>query len=300
MPASGGTGILLRLRHRAEALAVWIVYLAIRTLPLDVASAIGGWLGRTFGPRLGPTRIARNNLSAAFPEKSASEIETIVRGMWDNLGRVAFEYPHLDRFRVFNGDGRIEVIGIEHFDALRDDGEPGIMFSGHLANWELLGPAAAARGAPLNLVYRAPNNPRLQWLFDLRRSGGARMLPKGADGAKEALKLLKNGAHFAMLVDQKMNDGVPAPFFGRNAMTAPALALFALRFRCPVLPARVERLGGARFRITVLPPMDFEWTGERQADVLAAMTKVNFVLEQWIRERPEQWLWLHRRWPDSE
>jgi Kdo2-lipid IVA lauroyltransferase/acyltransferase len=298
MPASGG-GILLRLRHRAEALAVWIVYLAIRTLPLDVASAIGGWLGRTFGPRLGPTRIARGNLSAAFPDKSSAEIEAIIRGMWDNLGRVAFEYPHLDRFRFFDGDGRIEVLGIERFDAMRDDGQPGIMFSGHLGNWELLGPAAAARGAPLNLVYRAPNNPRLQWLFDLRRSGGANMLAKGADGAKQALKLLRNGAHFAMLVDQKMNDGVPAPFFGRDAMTAPALALFALRFRCPVLPARVERLGGARFRITVLPPMEFTWTGDRHADVLAAMTKVNAVIEQWIRERPEQWLWLHRRWPDS-
>lgn len=299
MPASGGTGMLLRLRYRAEALAVRGVYLAVRALPLDMASAVGGWLGRTFGPRLRRTRVARSNLRSVFPDKSAAEIETIVRGMWDNLGRVAFEYPHLDRFRFFAGDGRIEVLGIERFDAMRDDGQPGIMFSAHLGNWELLGPAAAARGAPLNLVYRAPNNPRLQWLFDLRRSGGARMLPKGADGAKQALKLLKNGAHFAMLVDQKMNDGVPAPFFERNAMTAPALALFAFRFRCPVLPARVERLGGARFRITVLPPMEFEWTGDRHADVLAAMTKVNAVLEQWIRERPEQWLWLHRRWPDA-
>jgi Kdo2-lipid IVA lauroyltransferase/acyltransferase len=298
MPASGG-GFLLGLRYRVEALAVRGVYLAVRALPLDMASAVGGWLGRTFGPYLGPTRVARSNLRSAFPDKSAAEIEAIVRGMWDNLGRVAFEYPHLDRFQFYNSDGRVEVLGIERYDAMRDDGQPGIMFSGHLGNWELLGPAAAARGAPLNLIYRAPNNPRLQWLFDLRRSGGANMIPKGADGAKQALKLLKNGAHFAMLVDQKMNDGVPAPFFGRDAMTAPALALFALRFRCPVLPARVERIGGARFRITVLPPMEFSWTGDRHADVVAAMTNVNAILEQWIRERPEQWLWLHRRWPDS-
>ncbi|MGZ9092922.1 MAG: lipid A biosynthesis lauroyl acyltransferase [Rhodoplanes sp.] len=298
MPASGS--LMLRLRHRAEALAVRSIFLAVRALPLDMASAVGGWLGRTIGPRLRRTDVARRNLRSAFPDKSDAEIEAIVRGMCDNLGRVACEYPHLDRFRFFNCDGRIEIVGIEHFDAMRDDGKPGIMFSGHLANWELLGPAAAARGAPLNFVYRAPNNPRLQWLFDWRRLDGAKMLPKGADGAKQALKLLKNGAHFAMLVDQKMNDGVPVPFFGRDAMTAPALALFALRFGCPVLPSRVERLGGTRFRITVSPPMDFAWTGDRRADVLAAMTKVNALLEQWIRERPEQWLWLHRRWPNSE
>lgn len=298
MSASGTSALLLRLRHRIEALALRGVFLAVHALPLDVTSAIGGWLGRTFGPWLPMTAIARSNLHAAFPDKPAEEIESIIRGMWDNLGRVAFEYPHLDRFRSFNGGGRIEVVGAEHFEAMRDDGAPGIMFSGHLANWELMGLTAAVHGAPLNLVYRAPNNPRVQWLFDLRQSGDAKMVPKGADGAKQALKLLKEGAHLGMLVDQKMNDGVPVPFFGREAMTAPALALFAMRFRCPVLPGRIERLGGARFRITVLPPMEFTWTGDRHADVIAAMTKVNAILEQWIRERPEQWLWLHRRWPD--
>jgi KDO2-lipid IV(A) lauroyltransferase len=292
--------LLLRLRHRAEALAARSVFLAVGALPLDMASAMGGWLGRTIGPRLRRTDVARSNLLSAFPEKSQAEIEAIVRGMCENLGRVVFEYPHFERFRVFNGGGRIELVGEEHLDAMRDDGEPGIMFSGHFANWELMGLTAAARGAPLNLVYRAPNNPRLHWLFELRRSGDAEMLPKGAEGAKQAMKLLKSGAHLGMLVDQKMNDGIAVPFFGREAMTAPALALFALRFRCPVLPARIERIQGARFRITVFPPMDFTWSGDRHADVLAAMTKVNALLEQWIRERPEQWLWLHRRWPDSE
>jgi KDO2-lipid IV(A) lauroyltransferase len=292
--------MMLRLRHRAEALAVRSVFVAVRALRLDVASAVGGWLGRMIGPRLRRTDVARGNLRSAFPKKSDAEIEAIVRGMCDNLGRVAFEYPHLDRFRFLKTGERIELIGSEHFDAMRDDGAPGILFSGHLANWEVMGLAAAARGTPLNIFYRAPNNPKLQWLFDLRRSGNVEMVPKGADGAKHALRLLKSGAHLGMLVDQKMNDGVPVPFFGRDAMTAPALALFAMRFRCPVLPVRIERLRGVRFRITVLPPMHFAWTGDRHADVLAAMTKVNALLEQWIRERPEQWLWLHRRWPDSE
>lgn len=95
-----------------------------------------------------------------------------------------------------------------------------------------------------------------------------------------------------------MNDGIAVPFFGRPAMTAPALAQFALRFDCPVVPARVERLGGARFRLTIQPPLEIQKSGDRQADVLAAMTEVNRIIEGWVRDRPDQWLWLHRRWPD--
>ncbi len=298
MPVRGGPCRLRALRHRLEATAARWLFLLVRALPLDTASAVGGWLGRTLGPRLRRSAVARDNLARAFPGKAPAEIEAIVRGMWDNLGRTFFEFPHLDRFRFFDGDGRCEVVGVEHFDALRDDGREGILFSGHFANWELMGLSAAARGAPVNLVFRAPNNPLMGWLYERRRSGPAEMVPKGAEGAKTALRLLKGGAHLGLLVDQKMNDGIAVPFFGRPAMTAPALAQLALRFSCPVLPARIERLGGARFRITVLPPMRFERTGDRGADELAAMTRVNALLEAWIRERPEQWLWLHRRWPD--
>ena len=101
-----------------------------------------------------------------------------------------------------------------------------------------------------------------------------------------------------MLVDQKLNDGIAVPFFGRDAMTAPALAQLALKYRCPVVPARLERLDGARFRLTFQPPMELPDTGDREADVFETMRRVNAIFEDWIRARPEQWLWLHRRWPD--
>jgi len=268
-----------------------------RMLPLDTASAVGGWLGRTIGPRFGKSKLARRNLARAFPEKSPAEIEAIVRGMWDNLGRTAFEYPNLDREPLM-ASGRVELRGVEHFEAMRDDGRSGILFSGHFANWEVMGLCSAEGGAPLNLIYRAPNNPFMSWLYHHRRSGEAEMIPKGSAGAKRALELLKGTAHLGMLVDQKMNDGIPVPFFGRDAMTAPALAQFAFRYECPVLPARIERTGGARFRLTVFPPMVFEKSGDRRADITNAMAAVNALIESWIRERPEQWLWVHRRWPD--
>jgi KDO2-lipid IV(A) lauroyltransferase len=116
--------------------------------------------------------------------------------------------------------------------------------------------------------------------------------------ARRSMEALKEGRHLALLVDQKMNDGIPVPFFGRDAMTAPAVAQLAMRYNAAIVPARVERLAGAHFRLTVFPEVVQPRSGNRQADTRAIMASVNAVLESWIRARPEQWFWLHRRWPD--
>lgn len=281
------------------ALFAALVFGFFRLLPFRIASAVGGAIGRVIGPRLSISRRAVRNLKRAFPEKNDAQIAVIVRGMWDNLGRVVAEYPHLSRIDVYAPDGPVEVIGAEHVDMLRDDGKPGIFYSAHIANWEIASLGASQRDLPLDRIYRAANNRMVEWLYRHGRAvvTGA-LIPKGANGARQLLKSLKENKHLGMLVDQKMNDGIPVPFFGRNAMTAPALAELALRHDCPVVGARVVRLPGARFRLLIDPPLDFTPSGERHADVIAMMTLVNARLEQWVRDTPEQWLWLHNRWPD--
>jgi KDO2-lipid IV(A) lauroyltransferase len=288
-----------RWRYRIEAAAIWCGFVLLRALPLDVASALGGLIARGIGPLLPISRRAAQRLRRAMPEIGAAEAQRIIRGMWDNLGRVAGEYAHLDEFHLYAPGSRVEVVGSEHIDALRDDGVGGIFFSGHYGNWELLSLAAGQRGVPLTLVYREANNPAAELLLQkVRAAVPGEHLAKGSTGARAALAALIRGAHLGMLVDQKLNDGIAVPFFGRDAMTAPALARFALRFRCPVVPARVERLGGAHFRLTIFPPLRFADSGHKEADTLAAMTAVNALLEGWIRERPDHWFWLHRRWPE--
>ena len=289
----------LYVAHPLEAAVAALVYALFRLLPIDVASAVGGFLGRSVGPRLSVSRRAFANLAKAFPEMSAEQRRSVVRAMWDNLGRVAAEFPHLDEIAVYGGDGRVEVIGAENVDQLRDDGRPGIFFSGHLGNWEIVSLAATQRGLPLDRVYRAANNRLVEWLYRRGRAAveGA-LIPKGAAGARLLLGAIRGDRHLGMLVDQKMNDGIAAPFFGRPAMTSSAVAELALRFSIPVAAAHVERLNGARFRIRIEPPIVFTPTGDRKADVAAATAHVNAVIEGWIRARPEQWLWLHNRWPD--
>jgi KDO2-lipid IV(A) lauroyltransferase len=287
-----------RLAHRLQAWGAAVLFGAFRLLPIDWASAIGGWLARRVGPFLGISKRARLNLSRALAGLSDAETERIVAGMWDNLGRVIAEYPHLGEIRVFDRNGRIQTLGFEHMDRAVAAGRRMIIFSGHIANWEIGMLAAVQYGISVAQIYRAANNPLVDRMITRFRVSGGELIPKGTVAARRAIAVLRRGAHLTMLADQKMNDGIPVPFFGRPAMTASALASLALRFECDVLPARVERLGGAHFRLTVFPPLPLPRTGDHHADVAALMTRVNQTLEAWIRNRPEEWFWLHRRWPD--
>jgi KDO2-lipid IV(A) lauroyltransferase len=274
------------------------IFALFRGLPFDRASAAGGALARSIGPRLRVSDIARRNLRAALPGLAAADIEQILRGMWDNLGRVAAEYPHLHEIRVFDPEGRVETHGFEHMDRAVAAGRRMIIFSGHLANWEIGALAAAQYGIDVAQIYRPANNPLVDRAIARCRGEHGEFIPKGAVASRRAVAALRRGAHLTLLADQKLNDGIAVPFFGRPAMTAPALAVLALRFDCDVLPARVERLAGARFRLTVHPPLPLPRSDNADADVAALMRQVNATLEGWIRERPEQWFWVHRRWPD--
>lgn len=285
--------------HPLQGLASHLFFLLVQLLPFSWASAIGGWLGRQIGPGLGISKRARRNLAIAFPDLQPDEIEKLVVEMWDNLGRTVMEYPLLKRLRFDGPSPHVETIGTEYLDQLRENGNPGILFSGHIANWETQAICMAKWGLQPHIVYRAPNNPYVERLFERQHLQNCTMVPKGPKGAKMALKALSQGGHLGMLVDQKMNDGIAVPFFGHDAMTAPALAQFAIKYDCPIVPVRAERVQGLKFRITCYPPLEIKPTGDRQADILAIMTEVNRILESWIRKQPAQWLWLHNRWPDD-
>ena len=282
--------------HPLQGVGAYLAYWMFALMPIDMASAFGGWLLRSIGPKVGQSKKARNNLVAAFPEKSSEEIDNIIVDMWDNLGRSIGEIPHLHKLKP--GGSRIEIVGIENGLASKNDDKPGLFFSGHIGNWEVSMCIASVLEMDMMSVYRAPDNP---WVDDLfmraRKTFRGQLVKKGPDGARKLTRCLKEGGHVCMLVDQKMTDGIAVPFFGRDAMTAPALAQFAIKYDAPIVPVRVERLNGANFRMTFYPALSVALTGDRRADTLAIMTDVNSIMESWIRERPAQWLWLHRRWP---
>ncbi|MDP6952675.1 MAG: lauroyl acyltransferase [Alphaproteobacteria bacterium] len=291
-------GATKRLRYLTEYLLVRALFGLFGALPLDRASGLGGWLGRRIGPRLGLHRRAAANLAMAMPELDEGERARILDGMWEHLGRVFAEYPHLGAFDPYDADDdRLTVRNAEIVERLDGDGIGGIFFTAHIGNWELGLLGATRRGMTLGQMYRPANNPRVDRLIMAARAPvGGNYQPKSGRGLRNLMAMLKRGDHLAMMADQRYNEGIAVPFFGRNAMTAPAIAEMVLRYRVPLVPARIVRLDGARFRLDFEEPLALPDSGDREADVLAVMTAVNACFERWIREHPEQWLWVHRRW----
>ena len=288
---------MANLRQSAVGLGVLVCYCVLRLLPLDVASASFGWMARTLGPRLPRTQRAADNLRRVLPDFSEVEIAAIIREMWDNIGRVIAEYPHLRELR--RGE-RVSLIGADALTAHAAAGRSIIFFSAHFGNWELAPLAFSPTDKPIGIFYRQQNNPVADRLLShCRRHTTDLLLPKGAAGARAATKILKQGGHLGFVADQKMNDGIEVPFLGQPAMTAPALAQFARRYRCLIAPLHVDRLDGANFRIKVGEPFEPQVSGDRDADIHAIMRRVNDTLGDWIRQRPGQWMWLHRRWPPA-
>jgi len=291
-----------RLAYGLQAAVLGVTLALLRALPLDWASGLGGFVARHVGPLVPVSRVGRRNLRAAFPDKSDAEIERILVGVWDNLGRVFAEYPHLDRIWDVGPEGplpggRIQTDDMERFRDLRDSGRPGIFFTAHCGNWELLPIGAERHGLKVAVVYRAPNNPYAAELVrKIRERSMGRLLPTGMLGTRAAAEAMDKGEHLGILVDQYYSRGLDLPFFGRPARTAPALAKIALRYDSRVAGAFVERLGGARFRLHIMPPLALPRTGDPEADELALMTEVTKQVEDWDRAHPDQWLWLHRRW----
>ena len=277
------------------------VFATARTLGPDRASDIGAALARAGGPLLPQHRIALANVRAAYPEKNDAEVGAIVMGAWDNLGRIGAEYAHLKTLFDFDPDrpgaGRIEVEGIEEFLALRDDGKPGLIFSAHLANWELPAICAARFGLDATAVFRPTNDIAVaQVVHEIRSStmGGLAASRQGA--AFEMSAILERGGHLGMLVDQHFTRGVLVDFLGRPALANPLFAKFARRFECPVHGVRVIRLPEHRFRLELTGPLTLPRNAKGDIDIQASMQAMTDVVAGWVREHPEQWLWMHRRW----
>lgn len=284
---------------RLEALGFDLFIGAVRLMGVDRASDFGGWLGRTFGPMSGAHKVAERNFKLAFPEKDAAWRAAMLVEQWDGLGRSFAEFPLMDK--ILPSTGRVEVVNKERLAEIAGNKMPVVFVSGHLSNWEVMPAAIVDSGVACEMTYRAANNPYVdKRIRDSRFRYGVRLFaPKGGDGSREMLRGMMEGRSVALMNDQKFNGGVAAPFFGHDARTAPAPTRMAIRFGTVLQPMSVQRLKGARFRAVVHDPIVPPNTGDRTADIEAGVRMINAFLEERIRERPAEWFWVHRRWPNE-
>ena len=290
----------------ASAVGVLTVGLLRATRYFDPAKTadLFGRLSRLIGSKLREDKIGRDNLKAAFPEKTPEEIEAILAGVWDNLGRVAAEFAHLDRIWDYDRDHPEKLSNIdlaprtiELFDGLRNDGKPALIFASHLGNWELPALAAVAHGLDVAILYRRPNIASADRIIqEMRQIKMGTLIPAGRDAPLRLAEALQKGQHVAMLVDQYLTGGVEVTFFGCKTRANPMLARLLRQVECPVHGVRIIRLPGHRFRGELSEEVKPVRDAAGQIDIQGTTQAVTSVIEGWIREYPDQWLWLHRRW----
>ena len=275
----------------------------VRAVDPDKMADFTGWMMSRIGPLLPESRIGRANLAVAFPEKSQTEIDTILRGCWDNLGRMGAEFAHLDRLWSYDREqptrGRIDLAqpDIERFHKLLDDGKPALIFAAHLANWELPAICAATYNLDSAVLYRRPNISRIdRWLTETRTAHMGELISTDLDAPMNIADALQRGAHVGILVDQYYSRGVPVAFFGRQTLANPLLARLAQHFDCPIHGTRIIRLENHRFRAELTDEIKPARDSNGKIDIAGTMQIITSVVEQWIRQCPEQWLWMHRRW----
>lgn len=290
----------LTLLHRLEYALVAILMAFFQILGVGLSSLIAGKFMRLLGPMLSKySDRGKSNMSHAFPDWTETQVNTVLNDVWENLGRTGAEYAHLDKFRIDGEQPRIEHSGFERIRNSDGSFQQVIFVTGHFANWEIPAVCANQLGVSFGVIYRAANNPLVDEMIIAKRAETMTRVqaPKGRRGARGLVEMIRNGYSVAMLVDQKLNDGISVPFMGREAMTAPAAARMALKFNVPLVPISAVRLDGARFRVVVEDPIQFDASGDTAADVYALTEKINKTLEGFIKAHPDQWLWFHRRWP---
>ncbi len=297
----GAKGPALRqdLIWRVEAAAFAGFIGVMRLIGLETASNFGGWVLRTLGPRVSTHRVVMRNLRIAFPEMDEAARERLAVEQWEQTGRTFAETAVMEKLTP--ASGRIDIVGAERLEAIRASGKPVVFVSGHLANIEIMGSVLVASGIPVQVTYRAANNPYVdQQIRDARARYGVKLFaPKGGDGARELLAGMARGESVGLMNDQKFSEGPEVIFFDQPVNAAPGPTRLAMRFGTVLQPMSVVRLPGVRFRVTAHDPIEVEKTGDRSGDIARGVQAITTFIEERVREHPVDWFWVHKRWPDK-
>ena len=292
---------LINIRDWIAAQTVFLLLKLIRLIPINRAAGMFDSFGRWLGPKIWRHKVVMDNLAIAFPEKTREERDQLASDSWAQMARSLLEYIYLDE--IFDLEiemeesETIEIVNGEAFQRLRDDGLPAILFTGHIANFELLPMVAAKFGLEIKSMFRKPNNKyAASHVASARKNLNKNLIASGAGASFKLMSALERDEHVGLLVDQKFRRGIKVPFFGKDASTNTLLAKLARRYDCPVHGARTVRLPDGRFRLEITDELVLPRDKNGDIDIRGTTELVTSIIEKWVREYPEQWLWMHRRW----
>ena len=286
--------MLQKIRYFFEFLTVIFLFLIFRILGIKISSYIGGRLGSMFGPFFRSKQLIRSNIINALPNLTKQELEIIIKKMWNNYGRILSEYIFIKKFRNSNLNDNLLVEGNEILQTIKQSHEPVIFISGHFDNFELMAMQIEKSGVKLSAIYRPLNNIFLNKIMENIRSKYIckNQIKKGAASIRELLTMFKNGTSIALMIDQRVSEGISSNFFGQKALTTTIPAQFVKRFNCKIVPIYIERISGVNFKMRINEPINFS----KDESIEKITDELNLYLEKMILQKPDQWIWTHNRW----
>ena len=282
------------IKYFFEFLFVSVFFIIFKIIGYKNASNLGNFIGRIFGPYFRSNLKIKNNLKDSNIGNSDDDRKIIIKKMWSNYGRIFAEYMYIKSFRNNNLQKYIKITGQNILEEIKRNNEPVIFFSGHFNNFELMAMHLEKSEIDLAAIYRPLNNKFLNPFMEKIRKNYIckKQIKKGISGTKEILKYFKGGTSIALMIDQRVSEGIKSRFFGRQALTTTIPAQFVIKFNCKVVPIYIERLEKFKFSLEILKPLKFS----KNEKIETITVKLNEILEEMIKRNPEQWIWTHNRW----
>ena len=282
------------MKYFIQFLIISILFLIFKILGLSYASYISGKVVSFVGPFFRSKSLIRSNILKALPDFKLNQIEKISKKMWNNYGRILAEYVFIKDFRSTKFQNNIEIKGQEILDNLKNNKEPVIFVSGHFNNFELMAMQIEKSGINLAVIYRPLNNKFLNFIMERIRKKYIckNQIKKGISGTKLLLSFFKKKTSIALMIDQRVSQGIKSNFFKNEALTTTIPAQFVKKFKCKIVPIYIERVKDINFKLTIHDPLVYS----NDESIESITLDLNHLLEKLILKNPDQWIWSHNRW----
>ena len=282
------------IRYFFEFIIIKLLFFIFKLIGYKLSSATGEFIGKSFGPIFRSKNKILVNLEKSKVGNSNYERNKIISNMWGNYGRILSEYTFLNKFKNGTLNDHIKINGLNNLDRIIKEKKPVVFISGHFNNFELMAMQIENYGVKVAAIYRPLNNFFLNGTMETIRKEHIckNQIKKGRSGTRKILEEIKKGHSIALMIDQRVSEGVSAKLFGRNCLTTTIPAQLVKKYNCDVVPVYVERKNNTYFDMYFYEPLKFN----KDKSILDITSELNKVLEKFILKNPSQWIWSHDRW----
>ncbi len=283
-----------KLKYFVQFILIVLFFLIFKILGLKLASFISGKFFQLIGPIFRSQKLIHSNIKKAFPKIDEKNLKNITKSMWNNYGRVFAEYMYMKNFRNDKLQNNIEIVGKEILEDIKNSNQKAVFISGHFSNFELMAMQIEKAGIKLAAIYRPLNNMFLNLVMEKirKRYICKTQIKKGIGGLKQLLNFNYEGYSTALMIDQRVSQGIKSNFFNEKAFTTTIPAQLVKKFKIPIVPIFIERYEGIKFKMTIHKPIYF--SDEQTIENITS--QLNEILEKMILSDPNYWIWSHNRW----